>query len=644
MSRLERATSRFRAVTGYFSQQSQLKTAVLEVLLICLWAAWVGRPYLNLDPRLIPAGNEFNSVIQAHHLWTQFAKCGLCALWNGAMRGGFPAFVDTHASALHPLVIITTLFFGVANGAKLSLVFSFIMAGLAQLWLGYELQLSRLPRLWAALLVIVAGHLTGKMDLGVFSLVLSTATFSLTLPAALRLSRDPTPRNSVILAMTLALLIVSGQGYIQIGFIGMLPAYLPLLVYASSAANQNSIRAFMLAGCLGLLLAAPFLVPFLHFWPNFNKDADPYFSAGQPLPYYILNLVIDNRDYFFSNQLGKLPYPYLYVMFIGWIPASLAVLTLYYGRKEEQRPLFFLFFNAVLALVIGSGLLFKWLFPLFPTLATIRFFPVIGGMAVPCLVALAGYSLNRLWQLPWKTTFYVALVREEAAAISGTHLSPKWLLLFPLLVALWQGYNFSRFWVYAVPIPDDVYNLLEALKTPTLQWVQPPFGEHVYIEPAIEMGLKLSPGIMAWRWEGRPFPTASLEADRHGQLPNADLDKMVADISIWRHNTDPYATVSAGDEKVECAATGAGGWITVLCNADFAGKLTILENSWSGWWAWRDGERQPLQPGQWLAVQAPEGKHTYTFRYLPWDVLVGVLLFGVGCYLSAYLWRPIRKP
>jgi hypothetical protein len=104
----------------------------LELAFLAVWALFVGREYLNLDPAVIPAGREFNAAIQAHHLWTRFQTCGWCALWDGSERGGFPAFVDLLGSALHPLVIFTTLLFGVINGAIISLIASLWIAGLAQ--------------------------------------------------------------------------------------------------------------------------------------------------------------------------------------------------------------------------------------------------------------------------------------------------------------------------------------------------------------------------------------------------------------------------------------------------------------------------------------------------------------------------------
>ena len=185
---------------------------VLELSLIALWAIYVGRDYLNFNPRVIPAGREFISSIQTHHMWTRFQDCGWCALWNNTMRGGYPMFVDVHGSMLHPIVIVTTLIWDVINGAKVALVISFWFAGVAQWWLARELRLGWIPRLWSAGMAVVGGHLTGRMELGVFGAVFSTAMCSLVFCGILYVARGGGKRAAVLLGILMASALISGHG------------------------------------------------------------------------------------------------------------------------------------------------------------------------------------------------------------------------------------------------------------------------------------------------------------------------------------------------------------------------------------------------------------------------------------------------
>jgi len=309
---------------------------LLELGLVIVWGVWFTRSYLPLDSQRIPLGREFLSAIQTHHLWTRYAICGWCALWNGSARGGVPAFVDPHGSMLHPIVALTTVIWGVIQGAKVALVISFALAGVAVWWLAKELGLGRVPRVWSGLMAVVGGHLAFKMELGAFGVILATVMSSFFFPAALRLHREGTWRSVVLLGVVLASAVLAGQGYMQVGLLAAIPALLILLL-GPNLKLRGAWKGFLAAAAIAFLLAAPFLVPLLHFLPNFAKEFDPEFTAAQPLRYLPLNLVINDDAFYVSDSLQKLPFPHLNALFIGWIPVILAVIGLTMAGHELRR-------------------------------------------------------------------------------------------------------------------------------------------------------------------------------------------------------------------------------------------------------------------------------------------------------------------
>lgn len=617
------------------------RAVILELALIALWALWVGRAYLDFDVSRVPAGREYGSVVQSHHLWTRLRECGWCALWNGSERGGAPAFVNVYGSALHPLVALTTLLFGVVNGSKVALIATLWIAGLAQWYLARVLRLGWLARLWSGLAAVVGGHLATRMELGLFGVILSTATCSLVFAPALKVARDGGRRSTVLLSITLALAIVAGQGYLQIGLIFLSPAFL-LLMLDGDLRLRPSGREYAIAIGLALLMAAPLLVPLAHFWPNFSKDMDWNLSAAQPLKYFVLNFIINDRSFLLSEALGKLPQAASYSMYIGWLPILLAFLCLRLARPEDQKNLLFLAVSAALALLTGSAVTLRWLQPIFPSVAGIRFPSLIGGLAVPPVLGLAAYGLDRLFSANWpRLSIGYHASRERRHGV----FSLRWLLLIPLACSLQAGYNFSREWLHVTELGDDASAILNALRTPNLQWVEPPFGEHFFIEPAIRMGLKLSPGIRPWHWKNRTPPEPYLEASRQGAPPKAYQVGTVKDVPIYRFNDNrEYAFVRMDDSVIPCRAAGRGGNLSVRCAAPEAGELVVRENSWNGWYAWRDGARVRLLQARWLSVDAPAGEHQYRFRYLPWDVALGILLSLLGITLSIWQWQTCSPP
>ncbi len=212
-----------------------------------------------------------------------------------------------------------------------------------------------------------------------------------------------------------------------------------------------------------------------------------------------------------------------------------------------------------------------------------------------------------------------------------------------------------------------LYDAVAALRTPNLAWVAPPYGELRWTEPALHLGLKLSPIIWVFKWRDVPMPY--LEAVRDGSQPAVDrLGKWqnipahyvnamraayglkaervgtLAGVPVYRDRHQHYAAVVAGLRKVPCDATGSGGDLTITCTNEEAGYLTVQENAWSGWTVRRDGVRVPLEPGPSLRVVAPAGHHRYTFQYRPWDVLAGLASTMVGTALTLWLWVRSRSP
>ena len=641
---------------------SWLLTAA-ELVVLALWTLLFARPYLDLNPDVVPLGREYLSNIQTHFLWSRVASCGWCAVWNGSFRGGYPALADPHGSMLHPLVMVATLGWGVAGGAKLAMAGAFFMGGLAQWWLGRVVGFGRLARVWSACLAVVAGHLAGKMEAGNFGLLLSTAATALVLPPLLTLGLDGgrSRRGAVVLGVTLALAAVAGQAYMQIGLVLLLPVVFLAAPYSvwkgvrggGPVADRTGLPRFLgslaLAGGIGLLLAAPFIVPTLHFLPQFGKDTDPIFRSAQPFPFVPLNLVINDHDFYRGQTLGRLPFPYLYATFVGWIPVLLAftgLATLWTGGsgsalERNRRVALFLAGVTLLALWIASAAPLLWLaqhIP-FPRVAAqmtgLRYPPVIAGLAVPAVLALAGAGLDRILSIifapggpaPW-----------WAVGLRRALVLPLAVLL---IVSLIDARAFSRQWMGTSRRNAGEYALLAALRTPDLQWVNTPYGEQFWIEPALRQGLKLNLGTQGWYWAGRTPPAPVAEGFRGGVPPGTSLRGEFGGIPVY--DAQPgreYAAVEGAGtgERAVCSARGTGGDIDVVCDAPFAGTLTLKENAWSGWRVRVDGATAALRPGTWLAVDLPAGAHTVSFRYRPWDVPLGLLLAGGGVALAGYAW------
>jgi hypothetical protein len=613
-----------------------------------VWTFSITRPYANPDPLVAPSGREYLTAIQSHHVWRWAQECGVCALWNGSTRGGAPSFVDPHGSLLHPLVIVTTLAFGVLNGAKIALIASFLMGGLAQWWLARVLGLGAAARLTSGALGVAGGHLSTRMELGAFGVVLSTAACALVLPALIRFFQRADGPSIARLAVALASALLAGQGYMQVALMLALPAAIWLLPWSAHPASRL-IRGSILAAALALLLASPFIVPFAHFGGQFEKDTDSQFSTAQPLQWIALNLVIDDPKFHASDSLSKLPYVHLNGSFIGWLPVLLAVYGLHAAASRRDRgAALFLATFAFLAMWSAGAQPLRWLTML--PVASIASFAAgvrhpsqMAGLAVPAIIGLAAIGIDHLWNHGWP---------RLSLAISGKQWTPatisvgsQWVLAPLLVVAVLQVRWFSALWIQASPIPTSVQSVIDNLATPDLAWASTPVGEHFMVEPAIARGLKLADGIRTWRWAGHPPPLPERAASRAGPPAGMSAIGAVGDLPIHAAPGREYAVVTHPDAaRTVCRARGTAGDLTVACDLPVDGTLVLMENSWSGWRVAVDGSPAMLETNRWLSVQLAAGSHEVKFRYRPWDVWIGagfalIALVIVAGLLGGYWWR-----
>lgn len=243
-----------------------------ELIPLIILTFLMASPYLDFRQDYHPNGYEYYVVTVTHYVWNLLPKCGTCVFWNSQLNGGMPAFSDLLGAVLHPLVILTTLIWGVINGSKIIIIISLIISGFAMWWFAKELGVRRLSRIWVSLFGVVGGYLIGRLESGNILLALSIASASLLFPMVLRLAKKPTNKSVAALAILMALTWLSGEGYIQLGVVlAWFPAFLWLL-YEAGQKRQEKWIAFGKSVVISGLLCGLLIVPAAHFLPVSDKD------------------------------------------------------------------------------------------------------------------------------------------------------------------------------------------------------------------------------------------------------------------------------------------------------------------------------------------------------------------------------------
>jgi len=596
---------------------------VLEILLILGFTLWVGRAYLKFDENTWPSGYEFGTAVRTNYYWVKFKECGLCFLWDGSIKGGAPALVDLHGSWLHPLAAIPTLVAGFVNGTKLMLLGALFLAGLAQWWMAKLFGTGLVPRLFTAAMAVVAGNLAATMDIGTTGIFLSHASACLALAGGIRFARNPGRRNAVVWGILLALLVVSGQTYLQAGFfLALFPALLILFTRTQWKSKQIYLNLLLACGLM-VLLSGIFIIPLAHFLPQIGKWAAPDFEFAQSIQYIPLNLVINDYEFYQNGMLGKLPYIGFYSVYIGWLPVLLAFAAIGFRRKENSRLILFFGVAITLVLLASSGLTFKFL-TLFTDMAYFFRFPcLISGFLVPLTLGLAAIGLDGLLKLGifQHKIPLPSKLRNKSFNINFFLL----VMLVPMFFSIRSAYLYGQRWYTTVKILDQSPSIYDQLKFDRTEWVSISQASHGWVIPLLENDIKLTESFRTWWWIDREDPPAYF-------IVNEDQ-------SVTVNSENEYAMLFSRGDKIPCAAHANGGYIQVHCESKFGGVLQVTEHYWPGWKVWIDGERVQLIENQnWLVLEIKPGSHNLVFRYLPLDVLIGFLLTCTGIILAVWIY------
>ena len=320
-----------------------------------------------------------------------------------------------------------------------------------------------------------------------------------------------------------------------------------------------------------------------------------------------------------------------------------ALLSLRFVRRQNFGVLAFLAGGAFMSIFVASAIPLRFLAPYVPFLLGFRFTSPMPGLAVPAVLALAAFGLDEVLKLRVPRLEFSLADLAKRATVS---FNIKWLLVIVLAVSVKQIYDFSKAFI-AVRDLGQLYQGVEALKTPQTEWVSPPGGEVDWTEPAMNAGLKVTNLTFSGaNWAGRDVPGPYLVAVHDGVPDGSVLAGDMLKIPLYRIAANEYAYVQTRDgQTAPCTAQAMSGSITVECSAAHDGQLIVKENTYSGWFVWLDHQSAslPLFSGPWLSVAAPAGSHIYQFSYLPWDVVVGLLLTIAGLAVAARLFF-LRPP
>lgn len=561
---------------------------------------------------------------------------------------------DPFGSFMHPLSMLLSLVYGVVAGASLIQSSAFLLVGIASWWIAYNLQVTRLARIWLAIASMLGGHIVCRLELGSLGMPLSLASLWLSYAALLHYWIAPTRLRAILFGVCLGGLLTAGQVYYQYFFvlsIGILAMYgwrTGVLVH------RVAMRSDLLVSiAIGLLIAAPLLLNSSMTLGIYTKESELDMKYAAPFSTQVLNFLLPKAAYARIEGLNPAPFPWAYATYIGFLPLIGTALFFRSIRNPPHRIAANIAGCAgLLAMLMATGLFSKLLIALNLSMVTtlasgFRWVAIYNGVSGLVILFLCGLGIHAFvaGHVPLPSSVTALFEKIQRYTIIDTRI---------VLAGVFALYNVLGLYDFASPLIRSL-----PVSSPTSRQVIADMATlpQGYLEmpdwmflPAMEAGIKNPRYVSSIAVKGHSFPPANyFLTQKVPESPTTQL-RAYADNWLLLRNDVPdsaYAAIQThSGATIPCRHRGDGGDITVECEADEAGILRVHEFALDGWMVTSsDGTTSPVPIGDWLTVATPAGGTTYRFTYTPWYAWVGVWLIPTSWFVVfVLLWRAVRSP
>jgi hypothetical protein len=654
-------------VVDFIGCSSKIQSA-LELLLIFLMVFSFCQSFLNFESNQELPGNEsqmfqaldwvfYQSVTQNH----QFP------IWNPWMRTGQPMVADPMFHSLNPLVGVSTLVWGVQNGFKVALFLSLLIAALGMRQLGASLGLSRVVRIWMALVFTFAGQPLAHALQGQYLFIFGFAWIPWSVWGLYKLWHTHRVVYIALSALAIALLVLSGNSYyaFYLAFAAVLFVIVTVITIQSKSpfvrVDWRMLGSYTAVGILSLSLVAIHVLPLLQFSSSMNKGVGIY---GSQTPWQVL-LDFTSKNTFRPDAYSDLPAREEYYAYLGWVPLILALFAPFAFRKSKRRIILFASLLLVFVILWIDLKQMPWR-PLYESSQFLLLFrhilrPLMYGSFA--IVLLAGLGLSSVW-LRVK-----AFGRETPSNNKTLRLGARWtmgLLVMVMGASVFDVYTTHQPFFQTEPAcqaETEAMALLVA-NDPGEYYTQF-FPNNVCLEPLLVAGARFLAPWYAWedyrqlegsletrmvqakqRYTIQPLNDPAPEGAIPAQIQTNAYrvyyhpDSLPMAFSVSRAVLEQPNGGLLGVDEVSQQTLYFDGPNRVEINA--AGqaneRLVLLVTHDPGWSLYVDGKPAPvLKISGYLAADMQTGTHQYKFIYLPRPYQIGLLLSMVGLLVSISL-------
>ena len=613
---------------------------------------------------------------------------GELAMWNPYLLHGEPLMGNPFNYLWNPLASVPVLALGPTLGTRWALALHLFAAGVgAWLW-GKSARLGWLARLFCGAIYAVSGGMIGKFAIGHFQLGLSLAWipwalagFQFSTRADIRANPRAFRRAIILMAAGAALTFLSGNIFyalplaVSLGIAGL--AYL----FARDPERGGRLRLdrhtliSLLAGAaLAVGLSAVLLFPVWARRDLIGAHSDDLSEEGsQTMAQGFANYLISDAAVYKSRLMGLTPWMGDSYSYMGLIPVALMALAPAAAlARRERRASAILMFGLLILMLAWAGKSHTEIglvYPLLPWLRQWRFLGRFLAMGNVYIAFLSGLGVQFL--LDRFDAFNPPLIESPPGLGRAAR---NLLITLGLAVALGAGVAEaglsnatlldSELGAPSVTL-DRVMGLLAVARPqPAYVWIDHTYDRYTYSTYLNHIyQVNLGEG-----WAPMPLPSdisanlvgpdVAYQIMRVGVDPPfpsvAQLDSPSEDIDIYDvADSIPFAFVVAR-RNLAAARVGADKLLAVQpvdvsanemrflidMSGNEPGLLVVNVVAYPGWRVEIDEQPAPLTVvNTSLAVRLKRGQHTYVFRYVDVEFIVGLVVTALTFLACVAAWR-----
>jgi hypothetical protein len=440
---------------------------IAELLFIVIVGIWATSAFTDMNPDLRLGGGEAEYMTRtAYALGTLLPEKGYLPLWQPYLEFGDPLLENPISFAFNPFIAWPCILFGTANGIKISIALTAIIAGLGGWALARVLGLGVLGRLLLAMLCLGKGNMHSYLALGHYALVIVQAYFPWIFAGVIGIFKGYKRWPVVLIAVSFGLVFLTGLPWfppalvLTIGILTAVCAFTIKTVMIDGKPQPQLIirwqQVLQVVGALVVTLSISMIIMYPLLAKREYIGESTIFEDYRAKVGDVISFFFSNTKNIQENVMIPVGTAYSYYSYVSpeWYAIALGVLTvavLLFRRNLQLPPLYWqVIIGGLLIMVFctlwgaGQNPIIEWFYQVIPLANQFRHVSRVLGLASMWVAVLLAIGADLIWQdIVAKPFWRSSRLLSSPSVRQPLRVASALLLVLP---SAYASYDVTRQW------------------------------------------------------------------------------------------------------------------------------------------------------------------------------------------------------